>query len=340
MGSLDGYLQTAIGIAVSLVLFWLGYRQTIGARDERAAAANADVERLILRRILTGTNWIQRSALDRVFRAKAQDYRVSRDSLMSVDQLIDTLFCRVLENDLVHDEELLNLLTQITHAGFQLPGAPTPRPTTETASIVLNAEAGTERERRISVIVLASVSSIVGVGISLFPVITDRLASVPTDSVLGVLSAVTFTLLATVLAYALYRLRTRPLAAATAFTLAEEAVQFETDVFEIIESLGSVVSDPPSSAVPDWVVRIGDARVLIYTKLMHRPSIQTVVSRLDDCIERGEGDYAVVVTRRDAPKDWMVVRSSRTRVVTIDQLAKTLQGLSEHADNTPNGASD
>lgn len=49
---MDGYIQTAIGVLVSVVFFVIGYRQTIGARKERAAAANRAVYKALLRRLV------------------------------------------------------------------------------------------------------------------------------------------------------------------------------------------------------------------------------------------------------------------------------------------------
>jgi hypothetical protein len=42
MGSYMNYIFGALGILVSLILFLVGYRQTIGAGKERVGAANVD----------------------------------------------------------------------------------------------------------------------------------------------------------------------------------------------------------------------------------------------------------------------------------------------------------
>jgi hypothetical protein len=48
---INGYLQAGIGIAVSILLFWLSYRQTIGAKKERTKNANRSLHRAVMRRM-------------------------------------------------------------------------------------------------------------------------------------------------------------------------------------------------------------------------------------------------------------------------------------------------
>jgi hypothetical protein len=49
---MEGYLQTGLGILVSLILFVIGYRQTIGAKKERTKNANSSITRVIMRRMV------------------------------------------------------------------------------------------------------------------------------------------------------------------------------------------------------------------------------------------------------------------------------------------------
>ncbi|EGL17257.1 MULTISPECIES: hypothetical protein [unclassified Paenibacillus] len=49
---MEAYIQTFIGIAVSVLLSVIGYRQTIGAAKERQRNANKEIESLLLKRVL------------------------------------------------------------------------------------------------------------------------------------------------------------------------------------------------------------------------------------------------------------------------------------------------
>ena len=78
-----GESLTIIGIAVSVSLFLLGYRQTIGARRERIRAANAELERILVRRIVLEKYTPTQMDLSRLIDGKAGDYRVRRADLIS-----------------------------------------------------------------------------------------------------------------------------------------------------------------------------------------------------------------------------------------------------------------
>lgn len=90
-----------LGIVVSLVLFLVGYRQTVGAKKERIAACNAEVEKILLRRIVLEGYTPTRLDLERLMDGKARDLRVSSDDLLSVGQVLNTLYTRIVESDLI-----------------------------------------------------------------------------------------------------------------------------------------------------------------------------------------------------------------------------------------------
>ena len=46
------YLLGIAGIAISVGLFFVGYRQTIGAKKERIRSANDETEKILVRRIV------------------------------------------------------------------------------------------------------------------------------------------------------------------------------------------------------------------------------------------------------------------------------------------------
>jgi hypothetical protein len=90
-----------LGLAVSLLTFWLGYRKTIGARQERARQANTELERLVLRSILLDQNRLSADDIQAIRRAKASDFQVSLAQLSDTSLLLDIIFLRVSENDYI-----------------------------------------------------------------------------------------------------------------------------------------------------------------------------------------------------------------------------------------------
>ena len=109
-----------VGIAVSVVLFVIGYRQTIGASTERVEAANKEVERILVRRIVLESYTPSRDDVARLLAGKARDFRVKVDELATETELFTAIFTRVFESDLIpsaqRDEILARLAPVIADA--------------------------------------------------------------------------------------------------------------------------------------------------------------------------------------------------------------------------------
>lgn len=102
---MEQYLQTALGIFVSLFLFILGYRQTIGARKERVKACNEKLIETILRRIILENYTPKKDDIKRLIEGKARDYKVKQKDLLSDDQILNTIYTRIFENDLISQDQ-------------------------------------------------------------------------------------------------------------------------------------------------------------------------------------------------------------------------------------------
>ena len=48
---MSDYFLGVLGIVISVGLFFLGYRQTVGAKKERIINANGEVEKILVRRV-------------------------------------------------------------------------------------------------------------------------------------------------------------------------------------------------------------------------------------------------------------------------------------------------
>lgn len=101
MANLEAYAQTALGIVVSIALFLVGYRQTIGARKERALAANVSLQRALLRRLVLEDYRPSTADMVRLIDGKAREFRVSQTDLLQPEQVLITLFTEVFDSDLI-----------------------------------------------------------------------------------------------------------------------------------------------------------------------------------------------------------------------------------------------
>lgn len=97
----SGYIQTGIGIVVSVILFLLGYRQTIGADKERARAASEAVYRAILKRVALEDYQPRLIDITRLVEGKAQQFQVKPKSLVTPEQLMSRLYADIYDNELI-----------------------------------------------------------------------------------------------------------------------------------------------------------------------------------------------------------------------------------------------
>lgn len=100
-----GTLSGVIGVFLTIIFFMIGYRQTIGARKERAAAANREIIETLLRRfILEGNFRIEIDGIHKFLLGKAIEHRIQIDDLYSISEFEGAIFGRILESDLITPE--------------------------------------------------------------------------------------------------------------------------------------------------------------------------------------------------------------------------------------------
>lgn len=102
-----------LGVALSVVFFMVGYRQTLGARRERSQAANREVERILQRLIFVDDRVPSTHDIRRLLEGKALDHRVRLADLYSEEQVINVLFARVLENEIVSADRRADICARL-----------------------------------------------------------------------------------------------------------------------------------------------------------------------------------------------------------------------------------
>ena len=111
---MDQYIQTGLGIIVSLILFLIGYKQTIGAKRERIKSANKKIIDIILKRIILEEYTPLTSDVERLTEGVARDYKINKTELMSLDIINSMLFTRIFENDLISKEQRMRDIERLS----------------------------------------------------------------------------------------------------------------------------------------------------------------------------------------------------------------------------------
>lgn len=106
-------LLAIAGIVVSIFLFLLGYRSTIGAKRERVRAANKEIIESLLKRLVLEDFSPRLDEIDRFAAGKATDYLLKANNVLTTDQIIDILYARVLDNDLIGPEQRRKIVNRL-----------------------------------------------------------------------------------------------------------------------------------------------------------------------------------------------------------------------------------
>lgn len=147
-----------LGVAATLTFGLVAYRQTIGARRERARLANEVILKVLEKRLVLEGTLPSGDELENLLGSKAQAERIARSSLPSVVDLYGAVRLRIWENDFLDEEKRQSHQKKIAAA------------ITTMEETTLSAAAGEYAARRSSVWSLAFLwasASTIGLAVSL-----------------------------------------------------------------------------------------------------------------------------------------------------------------------------
>lgn len=107
-------LLIAIGVVAAVIVIIIAYRQTIGARNERARLANEDLETILMKRVVLEGYQPSAEGLSRIISGKAREYSLKRTDLMNESQVLDVIFTKIIESDLITQELRADLIKRLS----------------------------------------------------------------------------------------------------------------------------------------------------------------------------------------------------------------------------------
>lgn len=128
-----------LGIAVTVVLFLFGQRQTVGAHKQRVRSANDEIERILVRHIVREGFNPDLEDITRLIDAKARDFQVRATALLSEVQFMSNVFTRIIKSDLIPKEQREEVLRRLTPAIEQIEITPMQERSLESTSFVRSA---------------------------------------------------------------------------------------------------------------------------------------------------------------------------------------------------------
>lgn len=129
---------SVLGIVLTVLFFVVGYRQTIGARKERAKAANTQIVDVLFRRLAHEDSFVlTAAAIDKVIDGWALQARVRSGDILGPSEVEALLIARVVENDYISDEQRSSILSRIEQMFREEPES----------SLVVDADSANPRKR-------------------------------------------------------------------------------------------------------------------------------------------------------------------------------------------------
>jgi hypothetical protein len=317
------YYQTFLGVGVSLGLFLIGYRQTIGARKERARSTNAEIEKILLRRVVLESWLPDQASVTRLIEGKARDYRVSTDSILSSDEALDTIFTRIIESDFITPDQRREILARLA------PLLEKPKHTE--IKQIISYEAAQKRTEKSweSLILLGLATSFLG-AIAAFLFKYYRSDGEATTRFSGpVFTVFLLSLVAAMSASLFIRLRdsqsgsigpVRPMGLS----------ELTHDVAKVLRQYGADWVTPTADKRYDFAVDSKGKKVLVEVKswrgLVPSVLIQRTVERLSEAIRSDGADEAIIVTsdRVKLPASVTVSDGNKIKLMTLKEMKKYL----------------
>jgi hypothetical protein len=282
-----------LGIVVSLILFLVGYRQTVGAKKERASACNAELEKILVRRLVLERYSPTRTDVERLIEGKARDFRVSSDDLLSSSQVLNAVYTRVVESELISAEQRVALIEMVLPALTETES----NPLDELQSALSRGE--TLSATTAAMGILALVASAMGGLVAILPDLTNLTLSTTsllrTSGATGIASLIVIGTLV-----ALYRIRASWDDGLSKSTEADQYVRLEGHVASTLRKLGYTVRSVPLESAGDFLIERGDKKYLVDVKAwVRRPParlLEDAARRLQKAAADAGAERAILVS--------------------------------------------
>lgn len=302
---MDGYIQTAIGVFISVVLFLIGYRQTIGARRERTASANRAVYKALLRRLVLEEYSPKLDDVNRLIEGKAQEFKVASGDLHSDEQVLNQVFAEIFDNDFIAPDKRTEIEQRLAGTLDQLSKGK------QKIDELRLSNPDQEKRRFLLLAVLGLLASLMGALASLF-LLGDKIFQFGPGvsafkSLFPALTVFVASLVSVVAISFVKRVRESPEEIPSRSNAAAEGALLEHQVAATLLKLNMPFQIEPKLGLlrPDFVVNVGGKRVAIEVKSWRSPPPMTLISRtaryMQEVLKSGDVERAAVVTRGRIP---------------------------------------
>lgn len=319
---MEGYIQTGIGIIVSVVLFFIGYRQTIGAKRERAKNANQSIHRVLLRRSVIEKYEPSNTDLTRLIEAKSREFQVNESDLYSNDQIVTNLFGEVFDSDLISPEQRSEIQARIEKY-FRVPD----QNVEEIANVRHSLIARSRSAAPDSIIRMVAIASMLGATATGF--VGTFLQGFERQVAISVLTSLGASLVILGVV-AIYR-KNKLASESSDQNQYQFSKSFEVAVGKTIIKNGFSFDFSPlvNGSRPDFIVEIDGKKIAIETKDWdeHVPFrlVRRAIEDLRKTLDSPDIDRAILVTRKKPLTVFASTGNNKISIVPIEKLGDKLK---------------
>lgn len=316
-----------MGISVSIVLFFITYKQTIGAKKERIKAASLSIHRAILRRLVLEDYAPKFKDISRVIEGKAREFRVSNNDLFSEDEVLNSLYTEVFDNDLIPPSQRLHIETRLDEL-FKEIEHETPR-----ISITDYEEITQEKKKKVEAITLLIMTVSTGGAIaSLIPKLLE-MGTFQYEWLLSGLGVFIISVLATS-ALSLFRKTKDSIDTPSRSRSHLKATKLENEIAKILQKANVKYTIEPSIGRfrPDFRVETKNKTIVIEAKAWSEVIPLSVIKqtiRILSELSLNEGiDKVVLVTKKRIPLHLIGnVNNDKISIININELSNFIKDL-------------
>ncbi|PSF11700.1 hypothetical protein [Marinobacter shengliensis] len=321
---MDGYIQTALGIIVSLVLFVIGYRQTIGAKKERSKNANSSIMRTIMRRMVLEDYSPIYKDIARLVEGKAREFQVSPNDLLSEEQILNSLYTEVFDSDLISPSQRIEIESRI-NAVFEVIER---EPIKPSFSEFQQLRQEKERRKESLTAMVLSASLLGALSSTMYSFYESK--SFQLDFLLPALGVLVGSI-AVLTALTMYRRSKEVESLPSRVTSRILASEFESDIAKIlVKNRFKFVIEPNLDGVrPDFLVSTNGKQIAIEAKSWQGPvplhHLRRTIDYLHRLVSNSEVDRAILVTRKKDGIPTGSIEDENVSVVSINELVSKLK---------------
>jgi hypothetical protein len=322
-------LDIALGIAgilVSVLLFLMGYRQTVGAKKERIGACNQALEKILVRRIVLESHAPAPLDIERLIQGKARDYRVRPAELFSVGQTLNAVYTRITESDLIPAESRQTILDRILPALTESESKPDQELPSDSESRSVSTVKG--------ITLLAVGASLIGALTPALPALIKLNLSDP--NLLKVITLTAAASLGAITAMAFfYKIRASQEDVPTRAQEFQSDSRFESKVASSLQRIGLTAHRLHHVRYGDFIIEKNGRRYLLDLKNWPRrvPAdvLRSLAERLKSSAQELSADEAIIVTRAPMLGTVDLLKTHGVRLLTEKQLIAYLADVERNS---------